>query len=99
MKEDKVLFLIMKGEFYWRIYNGTKSIEYRAKSKGNMRIKNAQYNKVKLQLGYRKDNVMILDIEKIEETETEFQIHLSWQSRQIISLKAIAIENNFNNNV
>ena len=86
MNTDKALFLILKSEYYWKIFRKEKSIEYRIKSKRNIAlIKNQKF--VIFQLGYNSDNKMKIPIVKIDETKIQFNIHLDLANILIISLK------------
>ena len=86
MNTDKPLFLILKSEWYWKIFRKEKSIEYRIKSKRNISlIKNQKF--VVFQLGYNSANKMKIPILKIEQTENQFNIHLDIENILIVSLK------------
>lgn len=86
--DDMVLLqLNLHREFFRAILEGTKKVEYRAKTAyWQKRLKNKKYTHIRFRNGYLKvAPEMIVELKRIRETDDEYQLHLG----QIVSKKSV----------
>lgn len=81
----KTLFLILKSQYYWEIFNKTKFIEYRERKKfWDKKFNCFDYTHVLFQLGYSKKNRILVPIEKFSVSNDFYEIHLDLNNIKII---------------
>ena len=74
----KILHLVLKTKYFERIYNGTKTTEYRDFSKyWQRRIEGKEYTHIKFQLGYAKNPPTML-VEIHDKNVVEYKDDLAY---------------------